>query len=84
MLLAVMSRASLGHTGRQLVAPPAAVAAYLLVSVAALLRILAAVWSDPALPLLVASGLCFAAAFAAFLAAYAGPLLLSRPDGKPG
>jgi uncharacterized protein involved in response to NO len=84
MLLAVMSRASLGHTGRPLVAPPAAVAAYALVSAAALLRILAAVAGGGALPLLVVSGLCFGAGFAAFLAVYAGPLLLARPDGKPG
>lgn len=40
MVIAVMSRASLGHTGRPLVAPPAITAAYVLVSIAALLRTL--------------------------------------------
>ena len=38
MTLAIMSRASLGHTGRQLVVPKSVIAAYVLVSVAALLR----------------------------------------------
>jgi uncharacterized protein involved in response to NO len=82
MLLAVMSRASLGHTGRPLVAPPAAVAAYGLVSAAAVLRIAATLPSGLELPLLVASGLAFAAAYALFIAVFAPVLLLPRVDGK--
>lgn len=39
MILAVMSRASLGHTGRRLIAPRAIVWAYSLVTLAALLRV---------------------------------------------
>lgn len=44
MTLAIMSRATLGHTGRPLVAPPATVAAYILVSLAAVARTAVAPW----------------------------------------
>lgn len=44
MTLAIMSRAALGHTGRPLVAAPATVLAYTLVSVGALVRLLGPVF----------------------------------------
>ena len=43
LILAVMSRASLGHTGRTLRAGPALAVAYALVFVGALMRVLASV-----------------------------------------
>ena len=43
MTLAIMSRATLGHTGRPLHAPPPVVAAYLLVGAAAIARLAAPV-----------------------------------------
>jgi uncharacterized protein involved in response to NO len=46
MTLAIMSRASLGHTGRSLRAPGAIVASYILVSIAALLRSIAPVFFE--------------------------------------
>jgi uncharacterized protein involved in response to NO len=85
MTLAVMSRATLGHTGRPLQAPGLVVAAYVLVSAAAILRLAAPLApAGSALPLLVMSGAAWSLAFAAF-AIRLGPILLRpRPDGRPG
>lgn len=84
MILAVMTRAALGHTGRDLVATPPVVAAYVLVPLAALVRAFGPFLHGGAFaPLAVASALWFAA-FALFLLVYAPILLCPRPDGKPG
>lgn len=84
MLLAVMSRAALGHTGRPLRAHPATVSAYVLVSVAALLRIGAAFMPSLYFELLLGSGIAWALAFLLFVAVYAPILILPRADGRPG
>lgn len=84
MMMAVMSRATLGHTGRQLVAHPLTVAAYGLVSLAAILRIVGAVSPAFYLPLIEASGALWSLAFVLFLWIYAPVLILPRLDGKPG
>jgi len=73
MTVAVMTRASLGHTGQPLTANTATVAIYLCLFGAALTRFWAS--SLPALNHL--SGALWLAAFAGFVVAY-GPLLL-RP-----
>jgi uncharacterized protein involved in response to NO len=85
MILAVMTRVGLGHTGRPLVAPRGATLAYALVSAGALFRTFGPL-AAPALafPLLVASGLLWSGAFASFLAVYAPILLRPRVDGRPG
>jgi uncharacterized protein involved in response to NO len=75
MMLAVMTRASRGHTGRPLGADGATVAIYLAVSLAALARVAAALLPAAMLPLLWVAGLAWIAAFAGFLAVY-GPMLL--------
>lgn len=75
MTLAVMTRASLGHTGRALQANAATQTVYALVLVAALLRIVAAFTGS--LPLIEMSGALWAAGFALFVVAY-GPLLVLR------
>ena len=70
MTLAVMSRASLGHTGRALVATTMVQFVYLLAILAALARVCAAIhptWSDP---LLHVAGFAWAAAFLGFAMAY--------------
>ncbi|MFN4309563.1 MAG: NnrS family protein [Ferrovibrio sp.] len=86
MILAVMTRASLGHTGRRLAAPASATAAYLLVAAGALARVIAAAVPELAFGhlLLVASGLLWSAGFAAFVFGYARILILPRIDGRPG
>lgn len=73
MTLAVMTRATLGHTGRALVASPATQAIYLAVFLAATLRIVASIW--PSITLIELAGCAWSAAFAGFVVAY-GPLLL--------
>jgi uncharacterized protein involved in response to NO len=78
MILAVMTRASLGHTGRALHADGATVAIYILVTLAAVLRVVAAwpgVWT---MALLEAAAAAWVAAFALFVAHY-GPMLVRPP-----
>jgi uncharacterized protein involved in response to NO len=83
MMLAVMSRAALGHTGRAILAHPLTVGAYLSVSAAALARIVAALVPAFQMPLLSAAAAAWIAAFALFLTVYAPILLSPRADGKP-
>lgn len=71
LTLAVMSRASLGHTGRPLIASPATQACYLLVVVGSLARIASAFDAGPPL-LLDAAGLCWSFGFIGFAIAYWG------------
>lgn len=69
MVLAIMSRASLGHTGRPLVASRSVQAVYLLLLAAAILRICAVV--HPSAPsLLLFAWLAWTSAFALFSASY--------------
>lgn len=82
MMMAVMSRAALGHTGRKLIAHPMTVAAYALVSLAAALRLVAGI--DGGVGFLAASGIAWSLAFALFLAVYAPILVRPRVDGQPG
>jgi uncharacterized protein involved in response to NO len=85
MIMAVVTRVSLGHTGRPLVLPVGATAAYVLVHAGAVLRVAAALASGAAVStLLVAGGLAWSAAFAVFVALYAAILVSARADGKPG
>lgn len=77
MILAVMSRAALGHTGRPLVVRPSIAAAYALVSLAALLRAFGPLLAPAAYnALMIAAGLAWLAAFSAFAAVYL-PVLVS-------
>jgi uncharacterized protein involved in response to NO len=76
MTMAVMTRASLGHTGQGLVATPLTQAIYVCLLIAALLRIAAACTGG--IGLLHASGTAWVFAFAGFAFVY-GPLLIGRP-----
>jgi uncharacterized protein involved in response to NO len=75
MTIAVMSRATLGHTGRPLVAPRVVVLAYLLVSASAIAR-LAAGFLGPSAN--IAAAALWVAAFGLFLGALAPALLGQR------
>jgi len=75
MTLAVMSRATLGHSGEPLEAGTTLTLAYLLVTLAAMTRVGAAVWDDAAIELLLVSGAAWIAAFVFYLTAL-GPLLI--------
>lgn len=79
MTLAVMTRATRGHTGRPLAAGSATTAIYLAINTAALLRV-AAPFSGPSQPLLLtASGLVWSLAFGGFALAYGRMLVMPRP-----
>ncbi|MGA3402193.1 MAG: NnrS family protein [Acetobacteraceae bacterium] len=84
MLLAVMTRATLGHTGRALHADGATVAIYALVTVAVLLRIAAAWPSALTMDLLEAAAAAWIAAFALFVAHYGPMLLCQNPSSASG
>lgn len=76
MTLAVMTRASLGHTGQALTATWSIQAIYLAATISALARIIAAfhIWREPMLHL---AATAWVAAFLGFVAVY-GPLLTRR------
>jgi uncharacterized protein involved in response to NO len=76
MTLAVMTRASLGHTGHGLSASKATQAIYVTVLVAAVTRVAAALLPLASATLLGAAALAWAAAFLGFAVVY-GPLLLA-------
>jgi uncharacterized protein involved in response to NO len=76
MTLAVMTRATLGHTGRPLAASPASQIIYLCALVAAVLRVAAALGGWPDLTHI--AGVAWVAAFGGFVVVY-GPLLIARP-----
>lgn len=82
MTLAVMTRASLGHTGRPLHAGTATTAVYAAVIVAGLARIGAAGVPDWSALLLPVSGIAWVAAFLGFAVAFAP--VLCRPARTAG
>ncbi len=75
MTLAIMTRATLGHSGRALTAGPGTAAIYALVGAAALLRVLAPLTALDAALMFGLSGLAWIGAFALFVVLY-GPLLV--------
>lgn len=78
MTLAVMSRATLGHTGRRLEASPATHLIYASVIVAAVARVCAVLEIDHTGALLIVAGIAWAAAFLGFAAAYSVALWSPR------
>ena len=81
MTLAVMTRATLGHTGQDLHAGPATVAIYLALVAAVLLRGAAGAWPAGAPLLHSLAGIAWIGAFGGYAAVY-GRLLLRRPPAK--
>ncbi|WP_044874164.1 NnrS family protein [Pseudomonas sp. LFM046] len=82
LILAMIARVSLGHSGRSLEPPRAMGLAFALLNLGALARVIL-------LPLLGASAFwlaaaCWGAAFALFLRYYAVLLCTPRVDGRPG
>jgi uncharacterized protein involved in response to NO len=77
MILAVMPRVTLGHTGRDLTANWATVAIFVLINAAAITRVAASWNPDDMMILLALSAACWMAAFGLFEIVY-GPMLLTR------
>ena len=78
MILAVMTRATRGHSGRDLSADRVTVLIYGLVSLAAITRIAAAFGVAWTMPLLIISASLWIAAFAGFVFGYGPMLILPR------
>lgn len=82
MILGVMTRATLGHTGRELKADSLTVLIYIAITIAALLRVVAPFgWGDYA-SLMHWSGMAWISAFGLFVLRYGPMLMMARADGK--
>ncbi len=77
MTLAVMTRASLGHTGRELTADRNTTAIYIAITIAACLRLLAPLFGEAYLFILSIAGAAWSLAYGLFVISYGG--LLMRP-----
>ena len=85
MILAVMTRASLGHTGRPLTVSRTITIAYVLLTISVCVRVLSGA-VDPSYysAVLSAAGAVWILAFLLYVIVYAPVLTLPRVDGKPG
>lgn len=82
LVLAMIARVTLGHTGRALEPPSGMTLAFILLNLACLCRVLLIVFF-PLLALWLA-GVCWALAFALYAWRYGPMLLRARVDGHPG
>jgi uncharacterized protein involved in response to NO len=81
MTLAVMTRATLGHTGQDLTAGPGTIGIYAALVVAVLARFAAGLWPAQASGFHMVSGTAWVLSFAGFALIY-GRLLLRLPAAK--
>jgi len=84
LILGVMTRVSLGHTGRPLTLSAGIVSSYWLMQAAVILRLFTAFDLLPWQTGLTASGVCWMLAFALFLWRYVPVLISPRVDGLRG
>jgi len=85
MIMAVMTRASLGHTGRPLLVARSTALAYGLLAGATAVRVFGPTFlALPYAEIVVLAAALWTGAFALFLRVYAPILVSPRVDGKPG
>ena len=85
LIIGMITRTARGHTGRTLQATTAEALAYVLVSVAAALRVLMPLlWPELLLVWLTAAAAAWSVAFAIYVFIYAPWLTQTRLDGKDG
>ena len=85
LIIGMMTRTALGHTGRPLVADRSDVACYVLVALAALVRVAVPLLAPAqTMPAVLLSAALWSAGFALYAIRYAPLLLRARADGKPG
>lgn len=84
MTLGMMARVALGHTGRELKAGRLTVAAFVLMQLAVLIRVLGVLfWPGEQGALIAGSASLWTACFGLYLAVYIPILWKPRPDGRP-
>jgi uncharacterized protein involved in response to NO len=84
MVLGVMSRAALGHSGRALAVSKLTVSAYVLLSAGTLLRVVAPLAGDAQMGMTHGGGTLWTLAWLLFLWGYFPVLTKPRADGRPG
>jgi uncharacterized protein involved in response to NO len=84
LTIGMMSRVSLGHTGRLIVADRMTGLAFIAMLVAGIVRVLGPLWPAAYLTSLTIAGVSWALAFVLFAVAHARILWLPRWDGAPG
>ena len=83
LMMAMMMRSTLGHTGRELAASRTDVIIFLLLQLAAVLRVLAGIAGGHRV-LTILAGIVWMAAFVEFLLRYLPMLMRPRVDDRPG
>ncbi len=84
MTLGMMSRVSLGHTGRDLIVGKVTTISFALMQLAVLLRVLGPVLAPNQVNLwIIMSAFLWSACFALYVLVYAPILWKKRPDGRP-
>ncbi|TFW33870.1 NnrS family protein [Massilia horti] len=85
LILGMITRTALGHTGRPLAAGPKETAMYLLIQLGVVLRLVAALAPGSARDVaLVAATVCWSAAFVLYVVVYGPYLCRPRIDGREG
>ena len=85
MILAMISRVTLGHTGRPLQPPRAMIPAYIFILSGAVLRVVVpAVWPQYSQWGIAIAGVLWVLAYGVFCVYYGPMLLAPRADGRPG
>lgn len=82
LILAMIARVTLGHTGRQLQPPKLIAWAFFLLNCGALARVMLVGWAY--IPGLWIAAVCWSLGFAIYLWSYAPMLWRARVDGHPG
>ncbi|HLR86543.1 MAG TPA: NnrS family protein [Wenzhouxiangella sp.] len=84
LIVAVMTRVTVGHTGRELKLASGGIGIYVLIMAAAVVRLVTALGWLPWRGGLLLSSAAWFAAFALFLIVYTPILIAPRADGRPG
>ena len=82
LILSMIARVTLGHTGRQLLPPKSMTLAFILFNLGALARVILVDWAY--MPGLWIAAVCWGLSFALYLWSYAPMLWQARVDGHPG
>ena len=83
-IMGMMSRVSLGHTGRALELEKGFVVAYVILTLSAVVRVVSGFFPSGYSHGILTAGVLWAISFLLFIIYYAHSLLTPRPDGKKG